>query len=293
MELVVACANDVGEGPVWDWRNRELVWLDVLAGRVQMYSPVSHAAETVETGTSVGCIGLTTGSSWIAATGRGWASIDRVTGRVVTIGSVPGVGRTHRMNDGAIDPKGRFWAGSMPLDLVAGAGSGVLYTLRQGSWDATPMVSGLTIPNGLAWSPDGLTMYHTDSARMTTIAYDFDIDAGVPSRPRVLLEFGPHEGAPDGMAVDAAGCLWIAMCGGGKVIRVTPTGRRDAEIAFPVSLVTSCAFGDDDLRTLYVTSARRGLGHADLKRQPWAGAVFSVRLNTAGLRTREFSGLAG
>jgi sugar lactone lactonase YvrE len=186
----------------------------------------------------------------------------------------PEAGRSDvRMNDGICDPQGRFWAGTMAYDESPGAGS--LYRLElDGS--CTTVLTGLTISNGMGWSPDGTTMYLADSGTSLIQAFDFDATSGDLSRARTLVHIDEPGVAPDGLTVDEDGGIWVALWGGAAVRRYGPDGKVLTTVSFPVDLPTSCAFGGQKRSTLYVTTARHGLDERALARQPLAGHVFRV-----------------
>jgi sugar lactone lactonase YvrE len=187
-----------------------------------------------------------------------------------------------RFNDGRCDRQGRFRAGTMLMDMAAGRDAGALWALdAQGR--PKLLVDGLIVPNGMAFSPDGRTMYLSDShPKVQTVwAFDYDVDSGLPSRRRVFVDMHQHPGRPDGAAVDADGCYWICGNDAGMVHRFTPEGRLDRSLALPVKKPAMCAFGGADLDTLYVTSIRPA--GTDLSDQPLAGGVFALRPGVRGL----------
>jgi sugar lactone lactonase YvrE len=177
------------------------------------------------------------------------------------------------MNDGACDPQGRFWAGTMAYDESPGAGT--LYRLELDGHCST-MLTGVTISNGIGWSPDGATMYFSDSGAGSVDAFDFDGLTGAISARRTLVHIDQPGIAPDGLTVDEQGDIWVALWGGWAVHRYAPDGSLRATIDIPAAQATSCAFGGGDRSTLFVTSARVRLEEAALERQPDAGRVFSV-----------------
>jgi sugar lactone lactonase YvrE len=177
------------------------------------------------------------------------------------------------MNDGACDPQGRFWAGTMAYDESPGAGT--LYRLELDGRCST-VLTGLTISNGIGWSPDGGTMYLSDSGTRLVEAFDFDGVTGAISGRRTLVRIDEPGVAPDGLTVDEDGDIWVAMYGGWAVHRYGPEGSLRATLPMPVAQATSCAFGGDDRRTLFVTTGRERLEEGDLEGQPDAGRVFSV-----------------
>ena len=195
----------------------------------------------------------------------------------------------NRANDGKPDVAGRLWLGTMNARDEA-IPSGRFYRITP-SLDAIVMAQGIRIPNGLAWSPDNKTMYRTDTAANVVHAYDFDAASGEISGKRDFFHFdGARTGGVDGAAVDSAGGYWTTLYGGGKVIRVTPDGRLDMEITLPVTQPTMPVFGGDDMRTLFITSARQNLSDEDLQATPLAGALFALRVPYQGQRAHPFNG---
>ena len=191
----------------------------------------------------------------------------------------------NRMNDAKCDPSGRLWAGTMPYEAEPGAAA--LY--RYDGKSVVPVLTEVTLSNGLGWSPDGTVMYHIDSGTQQINAYDFDPATGDLGGRRVIVTVDPAEGMPDGMTVDDDGCLWVAMWGGGEVRRYTPAGVLDRTVALPVTQVTSCAFGGPAGDVLYVTSTAYRLSPAELAAQPLAGSVFAVEPGTTGRPATPFS----
>jgi sugar lactone lactonase YvrE len=189
------------------------------------------------------------------------------------------------MNDGACDPQGRFWAGTLADDHHAGGGA--LYRLdRDGR--TSSMLSGLTISNGLGWSPDGGTMYLVDSGPRVIHAFAFEPDTGTIARGRVLVTVADEVGAPDGMTVDAAGDLWVAVYGGGRVHRYSPDGVLREVVSVPAKQSTSCAFGGPGLSRLYVTTGTEGWSDGQRRAEPAAGLVYRFDTDATGLPAAPF-----
>jgi sugar lactone lactonase YvrE len=187
------------------------------------------------------------------------------------------------MNDGACDSRGRFWAGSM----VSTPGGGGLWRLS--AWDRPKQaLAGVTVSNGIAWSPDDRTCYYVDSQTGRLDAFVFDADAATLSDRRTVARIDPSDGVPDGIAIDAHGCIWVAVWGAGALQRYRPDGALDQTVDVPVSHVSSCAFGGPELGDLYVTTARQNLAPATLERQPNAGGLFRFRPAVRGLASGRF-----
>ena len=286
----VACTTEqtlLGEGARWDPRREELLRVDILAGCVYRDRVAADGAlipvRSYQLPTTVGAITpVECDEGWLLAAGRGFVHLDRG-GSLHTIAEVAPAGA--RMNDGACDPQGRLWAGSIADDHRAGGGA--LYRLdRHGRVEQ--MLSRLTIPNGLGWSPDCSTMYLIDSGPRLVHAYAFDPCTGAISEGRVLLTVAEELGAPDGMTVDAAGDLWVATYGGGRVHRYSPDGLLRQALMVPAEQSTSCAFAGPGLHRLYVTTATEDWTDEQRRHEPAAGLAYRFDTDTTGLPATPF-----
>jgi sugar lactone lactonase YvrE len=276
---VTVCTETPGllsEGPRWIDDSEELMWVDVLASQLfrakidsrgLLKSPV-----TVQLDRHVGAAAPVVGGGYVVAAGTGFLFVDRQ-GAVRELAQAE-AGRTDvRMNDGACDPQGRFWAGTMAYDESPGAG--VLYRLELDG-TCTTVLTGLTISNGIGWSPEGTVMYLADSGAATIDAFAFDPTTGDLRDRRTVMRIDEDGIAPDGLTVDDRGDIWVALWGGGVLRRYHPDGSLLATVAVPVDRPTSCAFGGPGRSTLFVTTAREGLDQASLQRQPDAGRLFRI-----------------
>jgi sugar lactone lactonase YvrE len=194
---------------------------------------------------------------------------------------------TNRMNDGKCDPGGRFWAGTMAFEVTPGAAA--LYRLDP-DLQVTRVVSGVTLSNGLGWSLDGRQMFYIDSMSHGVDVFDFEPADGSLGERRRLITIAPDEGLPDGMTVDAEGCLWVALHGSGSIRRYTPDGHVDRVVRVPPTMVTSCAFGGPDLTDLYITTMNLGLSEEARRAQPLAGGLFRCQPGVRGLPAYRFAG---
>jgi D-xylonolactonase len=273
----------LGEGPCWDPRLGRLVFLDIKGRRVHAFSPATGARQSWETDGRI-CSLDVPGAGWVAPEGLGatpylstgdagfaWLSLDGETPRLLPIAHPEAHLTENRFNDGKSGPDGRYWAGTMH-DPETHA-TGTLYAFAP-EIDAVALDGGYRVTNGPAFAPDGRTVYHNDSALQTVYAFDLDGEGRLANK-RVLVRFGEGEGYPDGMTTDAEGNLWIAMWDGWRVEKVSSSGERLGAVSIPAARVTSCVFGGEDGRTLFVTSARIGCSETD---DPLAGALFAVRL---------------
>jgi sugar lactone lactonase YvrE len=282
-EAVASTNNQalLGEGLRWDVRRDELLAVDIIDGRVYRLRVVENGGlslvrEYWVPGT-VGAIAPMHGDDgWMLAAGRGFVHLSpdgwlRPVAQVAPFGS--------RMNDGACDPQGRFWAGTLAQDFRPGAGS--LYRLgRDGQIEA--MLDGLTISNGIDWSPDGTVMYLADSGPREVHAFAFDGTSGTISDDRVLVTVDEDVGVPDGLTVDAGGDLWVAIYGGAQVQRYSPDGALRQVLDVPAEQCTSCAFGGPGLSRLYVTTATEGWSEEQRRADPSAGIVYRFDMSETG-----------
>ena len=270
VEVAVAAAAELAEGPSWDARAQRLRWVDIEAGLVHTYCPVTGRDSSEDVGIAVGAVVPRRGGGLALAIEDGFALSDGPADRLLRRHRVDEPDG-NRMNDGKCDRDGRFFAGTMARDQTPGAGA--LYRLDPDG-RVERVRAGVTISNGLGWSPDGATMYYVDSPTHVILAFDYDRDTAAMTAERVLAELDPGEGMPDGLTVDAEGCLWVARWGGARVDRIAPDGRRVDTVRLPASHVTSCAFGGPELAELYITTARMGLSDQESEEQPEAGHVF-------------------
>jgi sugar lactone lactonase YvrE len=276
----------LGEGPVWDARTGHLYWVDIAAGTVFTHSADTGQTTAVDVGAQVGCVGLTDDPRVLVAGLRtGWHLLDLRTGGLTFLAD-PEVDRPGcRFNDGAVDPAGRFWTGS--LEDSESQPLGRLYRL---DGDGRYIVAdhGFCCSNGIDWSPDGRWMYFVDSTIRTIFRYAFDVDSGAITDRRVFADTSSMKGVPDGLRVDAAGDLWCAFWDGAHLTRFAPDGTVRERVGLPVLRPTSIAFGGPDLRTMFVTSASRGLSEEQLARWPLSGAVLRRTAAVPGLPAHRF-----
>jgi sugar lactone lactonase YvrE len=286
----VACTTEqtlLGEGARWDASRGELLRVDILAGRVYRDRVAEDGAlipvHVYRVPMTVGAITPVEGDEgWLLAAGQGFVHL-MADGSLSALADVAPAGA--RMNDGACDPQGRFWAGTMAHDHHAGGGA--LYRF-DGEGRIELMLHHLTIPNGLGWSPDGRTMYLIDSGPQVVRAFAFDPAAGTISGGRVLVTVAEGLGAPDGMTVDAAGDLWVAIYGGGRVHRYSPNGALRQALTVPAKQSTSCAFAGPGLNRLYVTTATEDWSEARRRAEPAAGLAYRFDTDATGLPATPF-----
>lgn len=283
-ELVLDSRAHLGEGPLWDEDAGELLWVNLIRGELHRFDPATGVDTQLRAGTPVGAAVLRESGGYLLAVENGFAALSDA-GELQPLVDL-GLGPTHRMNDGKCDPFGRFWAGTTAYDFTPGQST--LWCLdTDGS--VTAAVTGMTLSNGLGWSPDSSTMYVIDTFSGMLSAYDFDGAAGRLGTPRTLVDFAEDE-LPDGMTVDSDGHLWVAMYSGGEVRRYRPDGHLDASLAFPVANPTSCAFGGPDYRDLYVTSGHQLDDTTQLEADSHLGGLFRCRPGVTGLPAGKYRG---
>ncbi|MCP2164206.1 SMP-30/gluconolactonase/LRE family protein [Goodfellowiella coeruleoviolacea] len=279
---VTAVCTDHGEGPVWNPETGQLLWVDMLAGDVvSMAPPTGHVSRT-HVGAVAAVLRPTSSGGLVLAVERGFAFLPPGQQEPVTLPELwqdTGV----RMNDGGCDPQGRFYAGSMAYD--EGPGRGRLWRLDHDG-TATAVLDGVTISNGLVWSHDGHSAYYVDTPTQRVDVFDFDAASGTLHNRRPLVSIPEQAGSPDGMTLDEAGRLWVALWGGSAVHCYDQQGQLLEVVDVPARQVTACAFGGPDLADLYITTSRTGLTDPE----PLAGAVFSVRPGTRGVPVLPFTG---
>ena len=287
MEISVALdvRVELGEGPIWDSSRGTLLFVDIMAGDVYEFDPVAGSHAIFDVGQPVSAVVPTVRGDWMMATRDGFARLDPHTGATSLAAIVENDRPENRMNDGYCDPRGRFWAGTMSTKHVPEAGA--LYRLDTNG-AVTCMLQHVTTSNGIDWSRDGRLMYYVDTGTRRIDLFDFDAAAGTIANRRPLVTFADGEGKPDGLVLDADGCLWVALWDGGAIRRYTPDGRLDRVVTMPVSRPTKCAFGGSDLSELFITSARPApsAGAAE----PHAGSVFHCRPGVRGRRAVLFGG---
>lgn len=271
----------VGESPVWDADLDRLYWIDVRqTPAIHMLEPGSGVQRSWPLQEDVGSIALAGRNRLLAALRSGLAYFAVDTGKLTPIVDPEPDLPANRMNDGKCDPAGRFWCGSMnPESRIA---EGSLYVLDPDQRCRRVLDDFLT-PNGPAWSVDGRTMYLSDTRRGMIYAFAFDVATGTLGERRVFADLGALPGGPDGATIDADDYLWSAQFDGSCVIRYDPTGRMDRVIRLPVTKPTSCSFGGEGYRQLFVTTATRGLTEEALRAEPLAGRVLVLDVGIAGL----------
>ncbi len=288
----VAIVNNIlGECPVWDVDQQLLYWVDITGQVLHRFDPVSNQVQAWKTPFEFGSFALRQdGESLIAGTRDGFAIFDFNTNQCEHFAMPEQADPSIRMNDGKCDQRGRFWAGSIHEVSDPSLRKPIASVYRvDADQRVTKVRSGIKTSNGFAWSPDGRTMYFTDTPTLKILASDYDLESGQISNDRIFATIPPGDGRPDGAAVDVEGCLWSAHFAGGKVTRYSPAGEILHTVRLPVQNVTSCAFGGPNLSTLYITTANEDLTEEELRQQPLAGNLFAYEAGVSGYAMNRYA----
>jgi sugar lactone lactonase YvrE len=268
----------LGEGPLWDAAGQALYWVDIPAGRVHRMA-ADGSITSWDAGQPVGAVVPRASGGLVAAARDGFMALDLASGELTLLAAVEQDRPGNRMNDGACDRAGRFLAGTMAQDERPHAGA--LYRLEP-DLAVTTLLTGVGISNGIGWSPDGRLMYYVDSHAHRVDVFDYDPATGSIDGRRRFAEVGGGDVVPDGLTVDAEGGVWVAVWGGGAVLRHDPAGQVRETVQVPADRVSSCAFGGGDLDRLYITTAA-GPGRG-------AGALFACQPGVTGQPGHPFQG---
>ncbi|WP_267939379.1 SMP-30/gluconolactonase/LRE family protein [Paraburkholderia flagellata] len=295
LEAHDARRSSVGECPVWRAAESALYWVDIPAQTIVRYAVDTARRTEWALPERIGCFAFASDGGVLAALETGLFAVTlhepAANARAGEVSVRPLANVVHeaarmRFNDGRCDRQGRFWSGTMVQDVAEPNPAGKLYRYTAQEGLSAPVIEGLCTQNGLAWSPDGRTMYLSDSHASSRLiwAFDYDIDDGVPTNRRVFADLHDYTGRPDGAAVDADGCYWICANDAGQLLRFTPEGRLERSIAVPVAKPSMCAFGGANFDVLYVTTiCPPQSGELD-------GLVFAIDAGVRGLPEPEFAG---
>jgi len=284
LRVVLEARARLGEGPCWDAQAGRLYWVDIYNHRVHEVDPATGSDRFFDVGEVVACLAPASGGRLIVGLRHHLACLDTRTRTVTPI--LEFETRSHvRSNDGKCDARGRFWFGTMS---TAGPEAALYRYDPDGSLHV--METGLTVSNGLGWSPDGGTFYLTDSPAQVIYAYDFESATGRLANRRILVDLRGQAFFPDGLTVDREGCLWSAMWDGWCVIRFDAAGREKQRLPMPVQRPTCCAFGGTDLSTLFITTATVGLSEDEIERSFHSGDLFALAAQVTGCAADRFSG---
>lgn len=284
LKLVIDAKAALGEGPCWDDTNNVLYWVDIMGKNLHKYDPATDTNETYHIGQLIGAAVPSKSGGLVLALENGFYKFYPDSEELKPITDPESHLPNNRFNDGKCDKAGRFWAGTMPMS--GGGKVGALYCLDT-DYEVKTVLKDVSLSNGIAWTPDHRTMYYIDTPTREVAAFDYDVETGSLSNKRVVITFTEDRGNPDGMTIDEEGMLWIAEWGGYQVGRWDPnTGKLLEALPIPAAQVTSCAFGGENLDTLYITTA--AIGQENKPDQPFAGGLFSIKMNVKGTKTYAF-----
>ena len=288
VRCVLDARDELGESIVWCAEERALYRVDILAPAIHRLEPATGAVQSWTMPVAIGSLGLRESGGAVVALKNGFHLFDFESASLSFIVDPEPDRPDNRLNDGKVGPDGRFWAGSMD-DRADKEPVAALYRLDA---DGTchKMVDGLVVSNGLAWSPDGGTLYHSDTHLCFIHAYDYDMASGSLGQRRLIAQMTDAVGHPDGAAVDVEGCYWSCGISAGRINRFRPDGELDGWIEMPAPAPTMCCFAGPDLKTLYVTTKRVGLPAEVLAAYPQSGGVFSVDVGIEGVPVSRFKG---
>lgn len=272
--------SDLGEGPIWTPETNSVTWTDITQNTFHTANIDTGKTESFGVPSMIGAIAHTKDGHYIAATQKGFARIS-VDGKYSSLHSF--LQDDMRMNDGKVDPAGRFWAGSMALSFEKDRGS--LYVLETDN-SYQKVLDNITLSNGMGWSPDAQYFYYIDSIPGVLKRFDYDLDNGKISNPKNLITFNASSGVPDGMSVSSDGKIVVALWDAGRVEIYEPTGAKVSEIKLGVSRPTCCTFAGPNQDILIVSTASQGIDRAD---EPLAGKILAVTgTGLSGLPTQQY-----
>ncbi|NGN69035.1 SMP-30/gluconolactonase/LRE family protein [Streptomyces sp. A7024] len=278
LDIAIRAAAELGEGPTWDAAAQRLIWVDILGARIHTYDPATGRRTVQATEQHVGAVKPRAGGGLVACLRDGIGLYD-ADGAFRWLVHEPVAGR--RANDAGVAPDGALWAGTMRYDAAPGGGT---LTRVTGDGSAELVLDDVTVSNGLGWTADGTKLYYADTPTGRIDVFDVAEGGAKISGRRPFTEIESGAGSPDGLCVDADGCVWVALWDGAAVRRYAPDGSLDRTIDLPVARPTACAFGGADLTDLYITSAALDDSH------PMAGSVLVVPGAGRGLAQPAFAG---
>jgi len=288
IKVLVDCKTILGEGPLWDVEEQRLYWIDSFGNKVWRATAEGKEIETWDVPAKIGSMALRRKGGAVLSLQTGFHFLDFKTGKTELIHDPEPDKPTTRINDGKVDKKGRFLAGSMDT-LEAGA-IGALYRLDP-DLSVHKLEEGIICSNGPCWSPDGKTFYFADSWSEAISVYDYNLETGTPSNKRTFCSVKGTGGAPDGATVDAEGYVWMALVYAGEIRRYAPDGKLDRTIKMPVLKVTSVNFGGPNLDVLYVTSMAKPPLPRFPEDGPLGGSLFAITgLGVKGVPEPRFAG---
>lgn len=286
--LAFSIPSALGEGAFWNYKTQELLWIDIEKQYLYVYNPKLNTNKKIEMPSKIGTVVPSSlNNTVIVALADGIYKVDLVSHQLTQLSDIERTMTENRFNDGKCDPNGNLWVGSMHLNQDKPNAN--LYKI-DADGIATEMIDQVTISNGIVWTKDGKIMYYIDTPTGVIKGYDFDVKNSTISNERVVVKVDPKHGFPDGMAIDENDNLWVGMWNGNAVAQFNPrSGKLLAKINVPAHNVTSCAFGGENLETLYITTASLDMNEEEEIKYKHAGAVFQVKPGVKGVRSTFFN----
>lgn len=290
VEVALASTAFLGEGPIWSQSHKRLAWVDILEPSIHQFDPATGRDQRLPMPAMITSIAFGTNDCVVAAMQNSICAVDLNSGATTEIARPEGEPTRNRFNDGRVDPQGRYWVGSM--SMVGEGNTGGLFRLNADN-TLTRVLSGIGTANGLGWSPDGRTMYFTDTMARTIYRFDFDAAQGELTNKRQFAVVPDEAGRPDGLSVDSEGRVWSAHWDGWRVTCYAPDGGIERVVNVPVPRPTSCAFGGEDLKGLYITTARVNMTAEQLGAAPLSGSLLYLPVDVPGVPENTYLGGAG
>jgi len=285
-ELVIDSKSLLGEGALWDYNRKRLLFIDIEKHLLYLFDPAADELKSIDVGQRIGTVVPKQDGRLLLALEKTVTILDPDTEMLETVLEVERDLLHNRFNDGKCDPAGRLWVGTMAMD--ASEGTAGLYRI-DGDYKIKQILRGVTISNGIAWSLDHTRTYYIDTPTRKIDCLDYDIHSGDADNRKTIIDIPPEMGYPDGMTIDTRGWLWIAMFGGAAITCWDPDeGRLIGSYSVPANNVTSCAFGGDSLDDLYITTARIQMTNEAFRKYPQAGGVFRLKPDAEGVPCFEF-----
>lgn len=270
----------LGEGPVWDYKNQSLFWVDIEGYKLYQHNPISGKNRHWVFDEMIGAAVPTQNGDLLLAMEKGLTTFNLETEQLVKLGVLENSDAKLRFNDGKVGPDGAFWIGTMDKTCAPKAGN---FFRVAPALQSELILPNTSVSNGMAWTSDKKTFYYIDSPTFEIRAFNFDKERGAISNERTVIKVPNTNGSPDGMCIDEEDMLWVAHWGGSCVRKWNPkTGKEILKIEVPAPHVTSCCFGREDLKTLYITTARSGLTDKQIEEFPLSGGIFQYKSQVQG-----------
>ncbi len=287
-ELAYDIPSKLGEGAFWNYKTKELLWVDIERKQLHIYNPNTKSNKTIQMPSKIGTVVSSDKTNIaIVALSDGIYKVNINSRQLELLSDVESNVIENRFNDGKCDPNGNLWVGSM--HLKQDQPNAKLYKISFNG-TSTEMLDNVTISNGIVWTKDGRTMYYIDTPTGVIMAYDFELENSTISNGRIAVKVKTEDGFPDGMTIDENDNLWVGLWNGDAVAQYNPrTGELMKKISVPAHNVTSCAFGGENLETLYITSASIDMDAEQRKRYQLAGSIFKVKPGVKGVKSTFFN----